>query len=393
VVRDKGMGALMTDREERVEEGRLAVDREAGFSPGSFRVLLAAGGTGGHIFPALSVAQELRARHAGETGGGLEIEFLGTGRGLEARLVPAAGFRLRTIAAAGLKGIGGVKRLVNMLVLPKSVYETASTLREFQPDVVVGVGGYLAGPVVLEAALKDIPTLLIEPNAVPGFTNRILAPLVRLAAVGFEDAARFYGSKARVTGHPIRRAFFSVPPKAHSSPFTVLVVGGSQGSKGINRCMPEAMRLLPREMVKVVHQTGERDYNAVEGAYRDRGIATEVCAFIEDVPGALARADLVVARSGASTVAEITAAGKAAVLIPFPHATDQHQLHNARALERAGAARVIEEQNLTPPRLAEEIRSLLESLERLTAMECAARAFSKPGAAERIADLIEELAR
>jgi UDP-N-acetylglucosamine--N-acetylmuramyl-(pentapeptide) pyrophosphoryl-undecaprenol N-acetylglucosamine transferase len=384
------MGALMTDPEERVEEGRLAVNGDPQTLP---RVLMAAGGTGGHIFPALSVAQELRARHAGEAHGGPVIEFLGTGRGLEARVVPGAGFRLRTISGAGLKGIGGVKRLANMLVLPKSAYETAAALREFQPDVVVGVGGYLAGPVMLEAALKDIPTLLIEPNAVPGFTNRVLAPLVRLAAVGFEDAARFYGSKARVTGHPIRKAFFSVPPKTHAAPLMVLVVGGSQGSKGINQCLPEAMALLPREMVKVVHQTGERDYNAVEGAYRDRGIAAEVSAFIEDVPGALARADLVVARSGASTVAEIAAAGKASVFIPFPYATDQHQLHNARALERAGAARVIEERDLTPQRLADEIRALLGSLDRLAAMECAARAFSRPQAAERIADLIEELAR
>jgi UDP-N-acetylglucosamine--N-acetylmuramyl-(pentapeptide) pyrophosphoryl-undecaprenol N-acetylglucosamine transferase len=345
------MGALMTDPEERVEEGRLAVNGDPQTLP------------------------------------------LGTGRGLEARVVPGAGFRLRTISGAGLKGIGGVRRLANMLVLPKSAYETAAALREFQPDVVVGVGGYLAGPVMLEAALKDIPTLLIEPNAVPGFTNRVLAPLVRLAAVGFEDAARFYGSKARVTGHPIRKAFFSVPPKTHAAPLMVLVVGGSQGSKGINQCLPEAMALLPREMVKVVHQTGERDYNAVEGAYRDRGIAAEVSAFIEDVPGALARADLVVARSGASTVAEIAAAGKASVFIPFPYATDQHQLHNARALERAGAARVIEERDLTPQRLADEIRALLGSLDRLAAMECAARDFSRPQAAERIADLIEELAR
>jgi UDP-N-acetylglucosamine--N-acetylmuramyl-(pentapeptide) pyrophosphoryl-undecaprenol N-acetylglucosamine transferase len=387
------MGALMTDREELIEEGRLAVNGDERFLQTPPRVLMAAGGTGGHIFPALSVAQELRARHAGETRGEPEIEFLGTGRGLEARVVPGAGFRLRTIAAAGLKGIGGMKRLANMLVLPKSAYETAAALREFQPDVVVGVGGYLAGPVMLEAALKDIPTLLIEPNAVPGFTNRVLAPLVRLAAVGFEDAARFYGSKARVTGHPIRKAFFSVPPKAHAAPFTVLIVGGSQGSKGINQCLPEAARLMPPEIVKVIHQTGERDYNAVEAAYRERGIGAEVSAFIEDVPGALARADLVIARSGASTVAEIAAAGKASVLIPFPHATDQHQLHNARALERAGAARVIEERDLTPQRLADEVRSLLESLDRLTAMESAARAFSKPGAAERIADLIEELAR
>jgi UDP-N-acetylglucosamine--N-acetylmuramyl-(pentapeptide) pyrophosphoryl-undecaprenol N-acetylglucosamine transferase len=388
------MVALGTDQsEERVEEGKLAVDEDERVSEGSLRVLMAAGGTGGHIFPALSVAQALRARREGDANGRVEIEFLGTGRGLEARVLPAAGFRLRTIAAAGLKGIVGVKRFSNFLVLPKSAYETARVLREFRPDVVVGVGGYLAGPAMLESALQDIPTLLIEPNAVPGFTNRVLAPLVRRAAVGFEDAARFYGTKARVTGHPIRSAFFGVPPKPHLAPFTALVVGGSQGSKGLNQCLPEAARLLAKETVKVVHQTGERDYNAVEGAYRERGIAAEICTFIEDVPGALARADLVIARSGASTVAEIAAAGRASVLIPFPPATAQHQLHNARALERAGAARVIEERDLTPQRLANEMEALLSSPELLSAMERAARAFSRPGAAERIAGLIEDLAR
>lgn len=405
------MGALMTDRfEAPVKEVRLAVQEHGTLSQDSYakvrslRVLLAAGGTGGHIFPALAVAQELRARNGWESGAerpepsrsitdGSEIEFLGTGRGLEARVIPSAGFRLRTVAAAGLKGMRGLRRLSNLLVLPKSAFETAWILREFQPDVVVGVGGYLAGPVMLEAALKDIPTLLIEPNAVPGFTNRVLAPVVRLAAVGFEDAAAFYGSKARVTGHAVRKAFFSVPAKEHTLPFTVLILGGSQGSSGVNKVLIESMPFFHPEKVKFIHQTGERDYNAVCGAYRERGIEAEVQAFIEDVPGALARADLVVTRAGAATVAELAAAGKAALLIPFPHATDQHQLHNARALERAGAARVVEERELTAERLANEILQLLDAPERLTAMERAARNFSKPGAAERIATLIETLAR
>jgi UDP-N-acetylglucosamine--N-acetylmuramyl-(pentapeptide) pyrophosphoryl-undecaprenol N-acetylglucosamine transferase len=390
------MGALMTDDfETPVERGRLAVEELGTTSEGSPRILLAAGGTGGHIFPALALAQELRARSGREAGavGGIEIEFLGTGRGLEAHIIPGAGFRLRTVAAAGLKGMGGLRRFTNLLVLPRSAFQTAWVLREFQPDVVVGVGGYLAGPVMLEAALKDIPTLLIEPNAVPGFTNRVLAPVVRLAAVGFQDAARFYGAKARVTGHAVRKAFFNVTAKQHASPFTLLVLGGSQGSKGINNVLVESMPLLHPEMVKLVHQTGERDYNTVLWAYRNRDIAAEVHAFIEDVPGALAQADLVVTRAGASTVAELAAAGKASVLIPFPQATDQHQLHNARALERAGAAWIIEERELTPSRLANAILELFGSPERLSAMERAARSLASPGATERIADLIEEWVR
>jgi UDP-N-acetylglucosamine--N-acetylmuramyl-(pentapeptide) pyrophosphoryl-undecaprenol N-acetylglucosamine transferase len=386
------MGALVIEGAEApAGESRLAVDEER--TQGSPRVLFAAGGTGGHIFPALAVAKELRSRTRSETAAGPEIEFLGTGRGIETRVIPGAGFRLRVIAAAGLKGIGGLRRLANLMVLPRSAYQTAGVLRDFRPDVVVGVGGYLAGPVMLEAALKDIPTLLIEPNAVPGFTNRVLAPLVRMAAVGFEEAAGFYGSKARVTGHAVREGFFSVAPKAHAAPFTILILGGSQGSKGVNQCMPETARLLPQGMVKVIHQTGERDYNAVQAAYRERGLAPEVVAFIDDVPAALGRADLVIARSGASTVAEIAAAGKACLLVPFPHATDQHQLHNARALERAGAARVIEERELAPARLADEIQGLFGATHGLGAMERAARAFAKPGATERIADLIEGLTR
>ncbi len=361
-------------------------------SKDSPRILMAAGGTGGHIFPALAVAQELRARN-GNQGGAAEIEFIGTSRGLESRVIPAAGFRLQTVAAAGLKGVGGLQRLNNLMVLPRSAIEAACILREFQPDVVVGIGGYLAGPVMLEAALKDIPTLLIEPNAVPGFTNRVLAPVVRLAALGFEEAADFYGSKARVTGHAVREAFFGLPVREHFPPFTVLVLGGSQGSRAVNDSLVQCLPLLDPTTVKFIHQTGERDYNGVEAAYRQRGIEAEVYAFIEDVPQAFARADLVVTRAGAATVAELAAAGKAAVLIPYPHAADQHQLQNARTLERAGAARIIEERELTPHRLADEICSLLNSPERLAEIERNVRSFARPGAAARIADLIEGMVR
>ncbi len=358
------------------------------------RILIAAGGTGGHIFPALAVAQELRSRSGVRTGSEIaapEIEFLGTGRGLEARVIPRAGFRLRTVAAAGLKGMGALKLLSNFLVLPRSAFETAFVLREFQPDAVVGIGGYLAGPAMLEAALKDIPTLLIEPNAIPGFTNRVLAPLVRVAAVGFEEATPYYGTKARVTGHPVRREFFEIGEKEHVEPFTVLVLGGSQGSKSLNHVMVEMLALLHSDFVKFIHQTGERDYNAVLESYRQRGVEAEIHKFIDEVPEALARADLVISRSGASTVAELAAAGRAALLIPFPHSTDQHQLQNARALERVGAARILDERELAPSRVASEILDLLGSPERLRAMGRAARSLARPDAAAQIAALIEEM--
>jgi UDP-N-acetylglucosamine--N-acetylmuramyl-(pentapeptide) pyrophosphoryl-undecaprenol N-acetylglucosamine transferase len=365
-------------------------------SQSRLRFLMVGGGTGGHIFPALAVAEELRARGARLEHSGTKylIEFLGTKRPLEARLIPGAGFPLRTINAAGLKGMSGFRSMRNLMLLPRTAVATARVLRDFQPQVVVGVGGYLAGPVMVEAALQDIPTLLIEPNALPGFTNRALAPLVRLAAVAFEEAARFYGKKARVTGLPLRAAFYRIPPKRHAAPLTVLIVGGSQGSKAINELMIQCVPLLSRESgwLKVVHQTGERDYNSVREAFLERGVTAQVQAFIEDMPGALAQADLVVSRAGATAVAELAAAGRAALLIPFPAATDQHQLANAQALERAGAARVIPQVELTPERLMGEIQELLSDPLRLIRMERAAKGLGRPEAAAHIADLIEGLA-
>ncbi|MFB3920389.1 MAG: undecaprenyldiphospho-muramoylpentapeptide beta-N-acetylglucosaminyltransferase [Terriglobia bacterium] len=358
---------------------------------------MVAGGTGGHILPALAVAEELRARSERRGAGGAqyEITFVGTGRGLEARLIPGAGFPLRTVAAAGLKGIAGWRRIRNFLVLPRSAVETGLVIRRFKPDVVVGVGGYLAGPAMLEAATLRIPTLLIEPNAVPGFTNRVLAPVVRKAAVGFEQTASRYGPKACVTGHAVRKAFFEVPPKAHVAPFTVLVLGGSQGSKAINDSVVKSRALFGEHgrAVTFIHQTGERDYNGTRQAYQERGLTAEVHAFIDDVPGAFARANLVISRAGANTVAELAAAGKASLLIPFPGATDQHQLENARVLERLGAARILPQVELSPERLMSEVWNLLSDPERLREMEMHARRLARPDAAARIADLVEELAR
>jgi UDP-N-acetylglucosamine--N-acetylmuramyl-(pentapeptide) pyrophosphoryl-undecaprenol N-acetylglucosamine transferase len=290
--------------------------------------------------------------------------------------------------------MGGFHGLQNLLVLPRTAVETAMVLRDFQPHAVVAVGGYLAGPVMVEAALQGIPTLLIEPNAVPGFTNRVLAPVVSWAAVGFEQTARFYGKKARVTGIPIRAAFHAIPAKIHRVPFTVLIVGGSQGSKAINEVMIQCAPLLTREpeCLKVIHQTGERDYNAVREVFLKCGVTAEVHAFIEDMAGSLAEADLVVSRAGATAVAELAAAGKAALLVPFPAATDQHQLANARTLESAGAARVILQAELTPERLMAEIHQLLSEPGRLSEMEQAARSLARPDAAAQIAALVEGMA-
>lgn len=360
------------------------------------RVLMVAGATGGHIFPALTVAEELRARGVTRRAGELRysIQFLCTRGALEARLIPAAGFLVRTVPAAGLKGIGGLRKVRNFLVLPRTVVEAAKVLSDFQPRVVVGVGGYLAGPVMVQAALRGIPTLLIEPNARPGFTNRVLAPLVRLAAVGFASTAEFYGTKARVTGHAVRKAFQQIPAKQHCPPFTLLIVGGSQGSKAVNEAVLGSLPLLEKEALplKIIHQTGERDYDAVRRGYQELGVRAEVEAFIDDVPGAFAKADLVVSRAGATAVSELAAAGKASLLIPFPQATEQHQLENARVLERAGAARVIVQAALTPERLAGEIRDIIHHPERLVQMEQRARSLARPDAVERIADLVEELA-
>jgi UDP-N-acetylglucosamine--N-acetylmuramyl-(pentapeptide) pyrophosphoryl-undecaprenol N-acetylglucosamine transferase len=360
------------------------------------RILMAAGGTGGHIFPALAVANEMRRRSEASASSAAQYEtvFLGTGRGLESRVIPSAGYRLEMIQAAGLKGVSGWKRALNAAKLPRSAFEASKLLYRMRPDIVVGIGGYISGPVMLEAALTGIPTLLYEANAIPGFTNKVLAPFVRLAAVGFEQALAAYGSKGRLTGHPVREEFYEVETKSHKSPYTVLLVGGSQGARALNQCLVESLSLFRSRgcgNLRFIHQTGKADYNAVGAAYGNQRSGSEVCVFIDNIAEAFSRADLIICRAGAATLAELAAAGKASILIPYPSATDQHQLHNARALERAGAACVIEQKDLKPELLVERVMSMLGDPAKLAHMEQRARSLASPQAASRIADLIEEL--
>jgi UDP-N-acetylglucosamine--N-acetylmuramyl-(pentapeptide) pyrophosphoryl-undecaprenol N-acetylglucosamine transferase len=352
------------------------------------RAILAGGGTGGHVIPAIAIAQELQRRYAAE------CLFIGTARGLENRLVPEADFPLRLVKVGALNRVSFATRLKTAFDLPRAVFSAAGMLNEFQPDVVIGVGGYASGPAMLAAILKHIPRIAFEPNVVPGFANRMVARFVSAAAVHFEQTAEYFHNPV-VTGVPVRPAFFQIPPKPflQSSP-TLLVFGGSQGARAINqvmiRSLPELMKRVPG--LHVIHQTGERDYNEVRSAYAQAGVAAEVHTFINDMPGFFARADVVLCRSGASTVAEIAAAGKPAVFVPFPLAADDHQRRNAEALERAGAAVVLEETKLDEVWLVDTISALLEDPRMLRKMSDAARSMAHPDAAKDIADLAAKVA-
>ena len=259
-----------------------------------------------------------------------------------------------------------------------------------------GVGGYAAGPMMLLAALRGVPTVIFEPNAEPGFTNRVLARMATRIATGFEETAQRFGAKAQVTGNPVRANFSTAPPsRSPALPFNLLITGGSRGAQPINRAVVDALDFSASEknQLFVVHQTGERDYNAVREAYAQHRIHAEVSPFIGNMAERFAQADLIVCRSGAITVAEIAAAGRAAIFIPFGAATDSHQLRNAQAMEQAGAARVIPQDELTPQRLANEIFSLLDQPRRIQEMEQRARALARPRAVADIVDMIEEVAR
>src|SRR6185295_17748167 len=305
------------------------------------RVLIAAGGTGGHIYPGIAVAQEIMRRNAKTM-----VRFVGTARGLESRLVSQAGFELTLIDSSGLKNVRLAARVRGLAMLPKSFLSTMSLLREFKPDVVVGAGGYVSGPVVLTAALSKRPTLVMESNALPGWTNRVLARFVDRAVVSFEEALPFFRGKAVVTGNPVRREFFEIPKKTRNpNEFSILVFGGSQGARAINEAMIAALpRLLKTSPValRIKHQTGPNDLERVQSAYRNTGWTTEidvrqadslsyvveVRSYIDNMVDDFARADLVVCRAGATTTAELIAAGKAALIIPFPFAADDHQRKN-----------------------------------------------------------------
>jgi UDP-N-acetylglucosamine--N-acetylmuramyl-(pentapeptide) pyrophosphoryl-undecaprenol N-acetylglucosamine transferase len=351
------------------------------------RAILAGGGTGGHVIPALAIARELQSRYQAE------ILFIGTSRGIENRLVPAGGFELKLIEVGALKNVSLATRLKTLIALPRAISAAKKMLQEFKPDVVIGVGGYASGPAMIAAQCLRIPTLAFEPNLVPGLANRVVARRVQGAAVHFEETARYF-KNARVTGVPVRQEFFSIPPRSAEAAPSLLVFGGSQGAAAINSAiiaaLPQINSTLPN--LQIVHQTGEKELAATKAGYGKAGVTAEVSAFITDMPRAFTNADLIVCRSGASTVAEITAAGKPAIFIPFPRAADDHQTKNAQALEKAGAAALIPQSQVTGQLLSEQIIGLLKDRPKLAAMSAASKRLAHPNAGREIAEMAVEIA-
>ena len=355
-------------------------------------VVIAGGGTGGHLYPGIAVARELLRRQPDAV-----VTFAGTARGIEARVVPREGFALDLLRSAGLKATSVSARIRGLGLLPLGGLDAWRIISKREPDLVIGVGGYSSGPVVLVAALRRIPTMLLEQNAVPGLTNRSLAKVVSAAAVTFDSTVSFFGRRAFVAGNPIRAEFLEPDagdpdrPTGAAAP-RVLIFGGSQGAHAINMAMVEAApRLAPRGLA-ITHQTGERDLERVRDAYGQAGLAARVEPFLYEMDREMRRADLIVCRAGATTIAEITAAGRPSVFIPLPTAADDHQRKNAEVLVRAGAAELIEQKDLTGELIAERITALMSDSGRRERMATAARALARPDAARVIVDRALELA-
>jgi UDP-N-acetylglucosamine--N-acetylmuramyl-(pentapeptide) pyrophosphoryl-undecaprenol N-acetylglucosamine transferase len=345
--------------------------------------VMAGGGTGGHVIPAIAVAREVCRM-------GYQVLFVGTERGVENKLVPAAGFRLEKIRVGGIKNLGVATRLLSLWQL---VLETAGQIarfREWKPAAVFSMGGYVAGPPVLAALLRGVPVVVMEPNAVPGVTNRWIARWVRRALVNFEETKRFFpAGRTELTGLPVREEFFNLPART-SSDFTVLITGGSQGSRTLNEAARQSWPLFQQANlpVRLIHQTGSTMFSALSDEFRQTGLSGEVSEFIQDMPGAFAQADFVVCRSGAGAVSELAAAGKPSMLVPFPFAADQHQLKNAEAFARAGAARMSLDKDWNGHRFFDVVRELYEDREHLKSMGDAARKLAHPGAARRAAEIL-----
>jgi UDP-N-acetylglucosamine--N-acetylmuramyl-(pentapeptide) pyrophosphoryl-undecaprenol N-acetylglucosamine transferase len=347
-------------------------------------VVIAGGGTGGHLYPGVAVAREMQRQRPDTV-----VTFAGTARGIESRVVPREGFELDLIRSAGLKGKSMAARLKGVALLPLSALDAWRLLSRRRPRLVVGVGGYSSGPVVALAALRGIPTLLLEQNAVPGLTNRMLARVVRAAAVTYEQTLPYFRGKGFVAGNPVRAGFLQ-PASSSSAPraaLGVLIFGGSQGAHAINvACVEAAPKLAASARpLALTHQTGESDVALVREGYERAGLAARVEPFLFEMHREMSAADLVVCRAGASTLAEVTAAGKPAILVPLPTATDDHQRQNARVLAQAGAAELIEQRELTGERLAAAMLALAGDAERRARMADAARRLAKPDAAAVIA--------
>ncbi len=346
------------------------------------KLLLAGGGTGGHLFPAVALAQRLL-----EAEPDARVRFVGTARGIESRVLPELGLPLSTIEIAGFVGRGLAAKLALLPMLLKSLRQSARILSEFRPDVVVGVGGYASGPVLLAALLKGVPTVIHEQNVWPGLTNRLLARWVKRICLSYGDSDRFFPrGRTVLTGNPLRSGMENCPPVSSGKP-TLLVFGGSRGARAINEAVVAALPLLEefRGDLAILHQTGSEDLEQTRDAYRRAGWeAAAVVPFITDMSAAYSRAHLVVCRAGATTMAELTACGRPAIMIPFPHAAGDHQSANARSLARRGAALMLPQGELTAETLAQLVTGLLKDRPRLLSMAAAAKSLGNPGAADRI---------
>jgi UDP-N-acetylglucosamine--N-acetylmuramyl-(pentapeptide) pyrophosphoryl-undecaprenol N-acetylglucosamine transferase len=354
------------------------------------RIVIAGGGTGGHLYPGIAVARELLRRRPDAI-----VSFAGTARGIESRVVPREGFALDLLRSAGLKGMSPASLARGLMLLPLGGFDAWRIVTRRTPDLVIGVGGYSSGPVVLTAALRRIPTMLLEQNAVPGFTNRRLARVVSAAAVTFESTLSYFGRRGFVTGNPVRPEFFDTAPAAPSDgPPRILIFGGSQGAHAINMAMVEAAPKLAAYPggLAVTHQTGERDLERARDGYRRAGLEARVEPFLFAMDREMKSADLVVCRAGATTLAELTAAGVPALLVPLPSAADDHQRKNAEVLTRGGAAEILEQSQMTGTLLADRITALAADAGRRRAMSAAARSFARPDAARAIVDRALELA-
>ncbi len=349
---------------------------------------MAGGGTGGHVIPAIAVAREVVRE-------GHEVLFVGTERGVEARLVPAAGFRLEFIRVGGLKNLGITTRIASVWQLIAETIGQLKKFAEWKPAAVFSMGGYVAGPPVLAALMKGVPVVVMEPNAVPGATNRWIARWVKRALIAFDETKRFFPpGRTEMTGLPVREEFFAIPPKPAGSEFTVLITGGSQGSQRLNNAARASWPLFQRSglPIRLIHQTGLAMHEELQKGFAETGMAGEVRAFIADMPAAFAQADLVVCRAGAGAVSELAAAGKPSLLIPFPFAADDHQLKNAQAFERAGAAVLALDRDWTGERFFEAVETLLNNRQTMRTMGENARKLAHPGAARRAAQILIDIA-
>ena len=348
------------------------------------RVLIAGGGTGGHLFPGVAIAEEVKARDATAA-----VQFVGTQRGIEARVLPELGWELATIQVSGLKTVGALGAIKGLFKLPRALWQARRIVKRFKPDAVIGVGGYASGPVVLMARLGGVPTAICEQNSIPGLTNKILGRLVRRVFLSFEESRRFFKpKKIAMTGNPVRRELAArllaagAAARPADAPLTVLVSGGSLGAVAVNDLASQALiELAKGRPLTIVHQTGTADEAKIAARYREAGVAADV------------RADLIVCRAGATTVAELAIAAKPAIFIPYPFAADNHQEINAREMAAAGAALSYKQADLTVAALRDAIAPLLDDPRRRAAMGAAMRTLAKPGAAAAVVDWCGEVAK